>query len=201
MMAEKDFLEDKKRALKKLEKAWSENKVDGRILPILNMINNSEEYYTSSSCSGRVVLLEIPQIGDKKRARFLGKWHRNITADEITSAVKKAKVGLLWLLAQSPILHIVANKNETADKMVKIANASGFKNSGLKSTGRRTVVEVCSTERLDAPIGRDGALFCDEEYLQLLVDIANEIMKRSILKLRRFEEKLKKCLSTHKTTQ
>ena len=191
MNENKDFLEGKKKALKSLEKAMGENKVDRGILPILNMINDSEEYYTSSSCSGRVVLLEIPQIGDKKRARFLGKWHRNITADEITSAVKKAKIGLLWLLAQSPILHIVANKTETADKMVKIANASGFKNSGVKSTGKKTIVEVCSTERLDAPIGRDRLLFCNDEHLQLLVDIANEVIEKSTVKLHRFEQKLK----------
>jgi len=165
------------------------------------MINDSREYYTSSSCAGRIVLLEIPQIGDKKNARFIGKWHRTIEPDEILSVAKKAKTGQLWLLAQPPIFHIAANNNETADKMVKIANASGFKNSGVKSTRRKIIVEVCSTERLDAPIGRDGLLFCSDEHLQLLVDIANEVIEKSTVKLHRFEQKLKKYLSTHKTTK
>ncbi len=201
MTLEKDFLEGKEKLLRSLEKAQSENKLDHEIMPILNMINDSREYYTSSSCAGRIVLLEIPQIGDKKNARFLGKWHGTIEPDKILSATKKAKTGQLWLLAQPPIIHIAANNNETADKMVKIANASGFKNSGVKSIGKKTVVEVCSTERLDAPIGRDGLLFCNDEHLQMLVDIANEVIEKSTVKLHRFEQKLKKYLSTHKTTK
>lgn len=201
MTGEKGFLEGKAKALQSLEKAQSENKVDYEIMPILNMINDSQEYYTSSSCSGRIVLLEIPSIGDKKQAKFLGKWHRTIEPDEILSAAKKAKTGLLWLLAQPPIIHISSNKKETADKMVKIANTSGFKNSGVKSISKNIVVEVCSTERLDAPVGRDGVLFCNGEYLQLLVYIANEVIEKSTVKLHRFEQKLRKYLSTCKTTQ
>jgi tRNA wybutosine-synthesizing protein 3 len=52
------------------------------------------------------------------------------------------------------------------------------------------VVEVLSTERLDAPVGRDGSLFCDEEYLGLLVDVANDVISKSIGKLSRFEDGL-----------
>jgi len=74
--------------------------------------------------------------------------------------------------------------------MVKAAIACGFKNSGLKSLGKKIVVEICSTERLDAPIGRDGNLFCNEEYLRLLIEIANEVFEKSNEKLTRFEKKL-----------
>jgi len=200
MNAERDFLECKKSALSKLKKAHSENKVDPGILPILDIINESENYYTSSSCFGRIVLLEIPIIGDKKEAKFLGKWHRAINVDELLSAAKKARTGQLWLLAQSPIVHIVAKTNNAADKILKTAIASGFKNSGLKSLGKKIVVEVCSTERLDAPVGKDEVLFCNKDHLMLLVNISNEIIKKSTLKLQKFEEKLQKDLSTHKTT-
>jgi len=190
MMAEKEFLDAKEKALKSLEKACNEKKVDEGILPILSLINNFKEYYTSTSCAGRIVLLEIPNIGDKKNAKFLGKWHRLIEPDEIKVAAKKAKKGLLWLLAQSPIIHIGANTNEMADNMVKTAISCGFKNSGVKSIGKKIIVEVCSTERLDAPIGRDGSLFCDEEYLQLLAEISNEVFEKSKDKLLRFKVKL-----------
>ena len=127
MNANKEFLEAKKRALRSLENAYKENQVDERILQVLKIINDFQEFYTSSSCAGRIVLLEIPNIGDKKNAKFLGKWHRIVNVDEINSAVKKAKEGQLWLLAQSPIIHIVAKTNEIADKMVKTAISCGFK--------------------------------------------------------------------------
>ncbi|MDH7517736.1 MAG: hypothetical protein QHH19_05275 [Candidatus Thermoplasmatota archaeon] len=200
MSGNKDFLDAKEQALQSLEEAYANKRVDELIVPILKIINDSNKYYTSSSCAGRIVLLEIPSIGDKKNARFVGIWHRTIKPKELMSKVKEAETGLLWILAQPPILHISAKTAIAADKMVKIANASGFKNSALKSIGKKIVVEVCSTERLDAPIGKDGVLFCNDEHLHLLVDIANEVIEKSMLKLNRFEQEIKKYLSTSKTT-
>lgn len=192
MDKERDFSDGKKTALTKLEKARNEDRVDEKILPILDIINQSEKFYTSSSCAGRIVLLELPSIGDKKNAEFLGKWHRNIEPSEIISASTKAKTGQLWLLAQSPIIHITAKTNLDAEDMLKTAISSGFKNSGLKSLGRKIVIEVCSTERLDAPVGKNGRLFCNEDYLHLLVEIANDVIDRSNLKLDRLTNELKK---------
>ena len=167
---------------------------------MLNTINKLDNYYTTSSCFGRTVVLEIPKIGDKKKAKFLGKWHDKISSDEILSSLKNANVGQIWLLSQSPIIHIVAKIPEAADKILKTAIATGFKNSGLKSLGNKIVIEVCSTERLDAPVGQDGNLYCSSNHLELLVKISNEIMSKSTLKLKKFEEKLWKDLNTYKTT-
>ena len=185
------FLEAKERALNLLDKAKSKNKVDNGIEQILFLINKSDKFYTSSSCAGRIVLIELPKIGDKRGANFLGRWHRPIKHNELELAVKKGKNGMLWLLAQSPILHIAAETNNAADKLLKIAISCGFKNSGLKSIIGRIIIEICSTERLDAPIGKNGLLFCDEEFLNLLVDISNEIINRSSYKLQRFKQELK----------
>lgn len=200
MTLEKLFLNGKKKALKSLQEEKTLKKVDKGILTLLDIINNNENYYTSSSCFGRIVLLELPQIGDKKQAKWLGKWHRPIEPSEILKVVKKAKTGQLWLLAQPPIIHITAKTNNAADNILKTAISSGFKNSGIKSIGKKIVVEICSTERLDSPVGVNGQLLCNKEYLQLLVSIANEVIDRSTEKLHRFNEKLKKYLSTHKTT-
>jgi len=201
MDIEQDFLIGKKRALQKLDQAINENKVDKTILLLITIINESSYYYTSSSCAGRIVLLQLPQIGDKQNAQFLGKWHRTIEPAELSSASKNADVGQLWLLAQSPIIHLTAKTTAVADLMLKTAIACGFKNSGIRSLDKKIVVEICSTERLDAPVGKDGVLFCDDEYLELLVSIANEVLQKSRKKLSRFEGKLKKCLSTCKTTK
>jgi tRNA wybutosine-synthesizing protein 3 len=191
-MGKKEFFDAKERALKSLEEACAEQKVDGGVLQILELINGIEGFYTSSSCAGRIVLLEIPQIGDKRGATFLGVWHRTIEPEELMDASTKATNGLLWLLAQAPILHIGAQTLELADTMVKTATSCGFKNSAVKSTGKKVMMEICSTERLDAPIGRDGCLFCEEEYLCLLVEISNEVIERSGKKLGRFAKKLGK---------
>jgi tRNA wybutosine-synthesizing protein 3 len=194
------FLEGKKTALLKLKKAQKNNEADIGILPILDIINNSDYYYTSSSCYGRIVLLEIPNIGNKKEAIFLGKWHRKISVGELLSAANNSIKGQIWLLAQSSIIHITSKTIDAADRILKIAIACGFKNSGLKSMKKRIVVEICSTERLDMPIGNDGILFCNRNHMELLVNISNEVFNKSNLKLEKLRRELKKDLSTHKST-
>ena len=190
-MIKKEFLDAKEKALKSLEKAFSENKADTNIISLLNIINNIENCYTSSSCSGRTILLEIPRIGDKKRAKFLGKWHDQIKLSDIKDASKDANKGLIWILAQSPVFHIGCSNIFIADKLLKTSIKCGFKNSGLKSTKRKIILEVCSTERLDSPIGKDGFLFCNDDFLQILVDISNEISAVSKVKINKLEVNLR----------
>ena len=192
MTKEKDFIYNKKTALSKFETALDKNLVDKKILPILNIINESKNFFTSSSCAGRIALLELPDIGDKKNAKFLGKWHRIIEPDELISASKKAQKGQIWFLAQSPIIHVVTETNSDAENLLKIGILCGFKNSGLKSLGKKIVVEICSTERLDMPIGQDGILFCNDKYLFYLVEMANNVVNRSDKKLDKLKDSLKK---------
>ncbi|HUT00555.1 MAG TPA: hypothetical protein VMY59_09580 [Candidatus Thermoplasmatota archaeon] len=189
-MKKNEFLDAKENALKSLKDACIEKEVDEGVLPLLGLLNKLEGFYTSSSCAGRIVLLEIPQIGDKHGATFLGIWHRTIEVLELQAASTKATTGLLWLIAQAPILHIGAETLELADRMVKIAVHCGFKNSAIKSVGKKIIIEICSTERLDAPIGRDGRLFCEGIYLSLLVEISNEVIERSQKKMGRLTVKL-----------
>ncbi|MFA5101624.1 MAG: hypothetical protein WC525_00570 [Candidatus Thermoplasmatota archaeon] len=189
-MSTKEFLDAKENALRSLEKARRTDQVDEGILPVLNLINHIPGYYTSSSCAGRIVLLQIPQLGDKRNARFLGIWHRTIQTTELQDAASNATTGYLWFLAQAPILHIGAETLELADTMLKNAISCGFKNSAVKSLGKKIIIEICSTERLDAPIGRDGCLFCEQKYLSLLVEISNEVIERSQQKLGKFAKKL-----------
>ncbi len=191
MIKVRDFIENKKQTLNKLQLEKEKKQVDDKIIPILDLINSSNNFYTSSSCYGRIVLLEIPEIGDKKNARWLGKWHREIEINEFLSAGKKAEKGYLWLLAQSPIIHVYASDLKSADNILKIAISSGFKHSSLKSYKKNIVIEIISTERLDTPIGKDGKFFCDNNYLELLINISNKIIKISIEKLKNFELKLK----------
>jgi tRNA wybutosine-synthesizing protein 3 len=189
-MTHKDFNKWKKKALTSLQKARNGKKLDREIVSLLKKINDLPMYYTSSSCAGRIVILELPCVGDKKNAHFLGKWHRTITSQEFFDAIQKAKKGYLWLFAQSPIFHIIADSPTNAEVLVKSAISCGFKNSGLRSIGKKNVVEICSTERVDAPIGKDQILFYHEKYINELVEIANNVLARSKLKLLRFNNLL-----------
>jgi tRNA wybutosine-synthesizing protein 3 len=191
MIKEIDFNKNKKQILEKLKIAKNENLVDKGIIPIIDIINSNKNYYTSSSCYGRIVILELPYLGDKKNAVFLGKWHREIKPEDVFLALEKSSnKGQLWFLAQSPIIHVYSINIKSADQLVKIAANSGFKHSSFKTSKKNIIVEIVSTERIDAPIGFNGELYCDKNYIFLLTDIANKIIKKSYLKLEKFKNSL-----------
>lgn len=189
-MKERDFIQNKKLTMQKLETAKKEKKVDSDIIPVLDIINSYEEYYTSSSCYGRIVLLELPELGDKKNAKWLGKWHRTISSEELLEAFSNSEKGMLWLLAQSPIIHVFAKDFESADKLVKLAVSCGFKNSGFKTAEKNIIVELNSTERLDSPVGKDKTMFYDKDNIDFLVDIANDVFEKSNAKLLKLKDRL-----------
>ena len=175
------FLEDKKRTLTNLELAIREGLVDEEIIPILNKINNLSNYYTTSSCIGRVGIMEIPKDKNPKLySRWLGKWHHYATYDEMFNALKERKNGYIVFVMNSPILHIACKDIESAKKMLELAIHSGLKASSIKSVSdRRVIVEILTTYKVDAPIGEDGELFVDDNYLKFLLDYSNLKLKKA----------------------
>jgi len=190
-MNNREFNFNKNETLKKLSDAKKEDKVDKDIIPLLDLININDNYYTSSSCFGRIVIIELPKIGDKKNARFLGKWHREITTEDFEKALTNSKKGEIWFLAQSPILHVISKDLDSGDKLIKKAVQCGFKNSGFRSVKKNIVIEIASTERIDMPIGLDKNLYFKKQYIPILVRYANEVMKKSIFKITKFEDSLR----------
>jgi tRNA wybutosine-synthesizing protein 3 len=186
------FEEEKKRALERLQQRGA----DEEVVTLLDRINRFNEFFTTSSCSGRIVLIWLPEVGAKRDARFVGKWHRPVgTADVVVAMgdVRSSKSGDVWLLAQSPILHVACRSLEKATMLLRIAIESGFKYSGIKAIRKDTgkvMVEVMSTERMDVPLASNGKLFYDEVYLDFVVSKANFMLSRGKEKLQRFECRL-----------
>jgi len=172
---------------------------DEEIAPIINRINNFDDFFTMSSCSGRIVLISIPEIGAKREAKFIGKWHRSVTKEEVLAAIKLkwreeiTKGREIWLLSQSPILHVACKDLEKAKALLRIAIESGFKYSGIKAISKdgKVVVEIVSTERMDVPLGKDGMLFCSEGYMDFITSKANFMLKKGKEKLKRLYYGLK----------
>ncbi|XRO75886.1 tRNA(Phe) 7-((3-amino-3-carboxypropyl)-4-demethylwyosine(37)-N(4))-methyltransferase Taw3 [Methanocaldococcus sp. 28A] len=186
------FLDDKKRTLMNLELAIREGLVDEEIIPILNKINELENYYTTSSCIGRVGIMEIPKDKNPKLySRWLGKWHHYATYDEMFDALKERKEGYLVFVMNSPILHIACKDIDSAKKMLELAIHSGLKASSIKSVSeKRVIVEILTTYKVDAPIGEDGNIFVDNNYLKFLLDYSNSKLKKAREILMRWANRL-----------
>ena len=189
---------DKEERMESLEMKIDEGEVDEEILPIVESINSNPDYFTTSSCAGRIALIEMPGLGDKEAAEFLGKWHREVEVEDIIDAFSKAKTNtMVFLLAQSPIIHIRCRNLESAVKLRNIAVESGLKYSTLKSLTLnsknepvKVVVEILSSENIHVPVARSGKLFPDRDYLAFLVENANQALKRAREKLERFKASL-----------
>ncbi len=179
------FEEQKKKALERLRIRGA----DEEVAEIIEALNRLDDFYTTSSCSGRVALICIPEIGAKREAEFIGKWHRAVTKEEVSEAIKTPKKGEIWLISQSPILHVSCRGLEKAKTLLRIAIESGFKYSGIKAISkdnRKVMVEIMSTERLDVPLGKDNVIFCSETYIAYIVQKANFMLTRGKAKLKRF---------------
>ena len=186
------FEGQKKRALERLRRRGVDEEVD----ELLRKINEFDDFFTTSSCSGRIVLILLPEIGAKREARFIGKWHRPIEKADVLAAigdVGSSVEGDLWLLAQSPILHVTCRSVEKAKALLRIAIESGFKYSGIKAIAKdegKVMVEILSTERMDVPLASNGRGFYSEEYLDFIIAKANFMLTRGKEKLKQLGYRL-----------
>ncbi|HIP74930.1 MAG TPA: hypothetical protein EYH13_02015 [Thermococcus paralvinellae] len=182
----------KREALISLFTAMREKKVDEDIVELLMLINSIRGVYTTSSCSGRVGIIEEPDLGAKPLSRWLIKEHRPITFEEAKESLKKAQRGFLFLKSQPPIFHIVAESFDVAKKLHELGLASGFKYTTFKALKERILIEINGTEYLTAPLGKDGKILVDDEYLMFAVELGNTMLMRAKSRLPRLKENFEK---------
>ena len=180
------------KAMKQLAEARKEGKADEDIAELVDLINSDKDLYTTSSCAGRICVLETPREHQKLESEWLGKWHRKVTLQDLQAALKKHTKNVAFLQSECPILHVVARDLEGAESILFAAQQSGFKRSGIQAINpERVLVEICSTESLEVPLAEGGKMLVDDEYLKYLVGIANTKFESGRKKLERLQKKLK----------
>ncbi|WP_297549405.1 hypothetical protein [Thermococcus sp.] len=182
----------KREALKSLFTAMLDGKVDEDIIDLLLLINSIKGIYTTSSCSGRIGIIEEPSLGAKPLSRWLIKVHREMTFPEAKRALGRAESGLIFLKSQPPIFHVVAEGLEKAKRLHELGLASGFKYTTFKVISNRYLVEINGTEYLTVPLGRDGKIMVSDNYLRFALEIGNSMLKRSKGRLPRLFKNFKK---------
>ncbi|MBW2992273.1 hypothetical protein KY345_03585 [Candidatus Woesearchaeota archaeon] len=186
-----DFEKNKQDILAKKDKS-KKGDIDKRIIPLCNLINNKENYFTVSSCSGRIVLIKIPEGNKKNEAEWLTITHELADfekfKDNLNDYNEKEKV---FFKMEGAILHVCCRTIEDAQKLIDIGRQSGFKHSGIFSTNKKIIVELISSEQLSAPVF-DNKLLIDDKYLNYLINLANEKLKVSWDCIDKLEKNLKK---------
>lgn len=159
---------------------------DEKIEKLCGMLNEHIDYYTTSSCSGKSVLIE--EKTGKDGSYYLWTSHDLITLEELKRALLEVKEGLVKFKAESPILHVACRTLGFSQLLVDNAKRAGFKRTGIMTTTDKYMVEVGSAEKLECPIVKNGKILVDDEFLEELVNQTNLRRKSGWKKINQLTE-------------
>jgi len=188
-MVRDNFLQRKEAVLSKLDKS-SIGDWDEPIKSLCGKVNKSDDFYTTSSCSGRAVLM----IEQEKKAKglFLEVSHELISFDWLKKALIKIEDGgnkeLIKFKLEQPILHVACRDLDGASEFLEKAKHVGFKRSGILAHGKNIILELNSTERLEFPVINEGKILVDDDFLKLIVELSNEKLKRGWVKIKELKK-------------
>ncbi|XP_055441449.1 tRNA wybutosine-synthesizing protein 3 homolog [Bubalus kerabau] len=171
--------------------------VDEDVLEIVQLLNGQEQFFTTSSCAGRIILLDGSVNGcevQKQNCCWLLVTHKACVKDDVIAALQKAK-GDAILKFEPLVLHVQCRQLQDAQILHSVAVDSGFRNSGI-TVGKRgkTMLAVRSTHGLEVPLSHQGKLMVTEEYINFLLKIANQKMEENKKRIERFYHCLQHAL-------
>ena len=185
----------KKELLSLLENAKEKGVVDEGVIPYLDLINSHPDYVTSSSCYGRIILIDLPNY-TKRDSNFLYKRHRTVTPEEAWGALQSAEGRLVWLKVDPLILHVSCRDVAAADRLLKVKAAAGMKRGGIFSIApNRVQIELEGTYRMELPVKRGGELLVGREYFEVLSGQANDKFERNAAMWERLGDEFRKMAS------
>jgi tRNA wybutosine-synthesizing protein 3 len=162
-----------------LENARKEGVVDAEVEPYLAAINSHPDYVTSSSCYGRIVLIDLPDES-KKHSQFLERWHRTVSFDEAWDALQKAGGKSVWFKVDPLIIHISCSGIGAAKKLIEAKARAGMKRGGIfHIAANRVQIELDGTHRMELPVKKAGQLLITKEYFRTVVSEANAKFRRN----------------------
>ncbi|MBR9676318.1 hypothetical protein GOV05_04890 [Candidatus Woesearchaeota archaeon] len=187
------FDKEKKKYLDALYKHDNSRKgsVDDQIKYVVDEINNLRDYYTTSSCAGRIVIIELPINGKKNEAKWLFTSHeavKELNLEELNFSSHPA-----FFKQESFIIHLCARNLDSANKLINKAREAGFKRGGIISANKRIMMEILGTNQITAPVYYDDKIMVSKEYFELLLKIGNKNLETSREKLKKFYELIKKA--------
>ncbi|MCK4670427.1 MAG: hypothetical protein KAT43_04445 [Nanoarchaeota archaeon] len=184
------FLHSKKVFLSKLDKS-KKGSIDKKIKGLCGKINKLKNYYTTSSCSGRIVIIKT---GKKKNEyKWLYISHIKITRkayDKIEKTYNKIwkdkkLLKTCWIRFEPAIMHVSCDSIDDAQKLLDLARNTGFKLSGIISA-KKNVVEIRASERLDIPI----SVVLDVFALDNVITEANKKLDETHNKIKKLTAKI-----------
>lgn len=190
MDSKEKFQREKFIQFKKQDKSDKGN-IDKPILKLVRKISSKKDYYTTSSCSGRIVLIKGKE--KKQEGLFIYRTHEKISfqklKNELQKAIKKYH-GLIYFKMEGCIMHVACSSLEKAQELLNKAKLTGWKKSGIiatESKKSRAMCELKSTEHISMPIAKAKILVSDA-FLNILASESNKKLARTWQKIKKLEK-------------
>jgi tRNA wybutosine-synthesizing protein 3 len=182
-----DPFEQRKNEILSKEDKSSIGRWDEKIKCLCEGINSFEEYYTTSSCSGRIVLM----IDQDRKESDLFKFVSHGLVEGLWKEIGKLDLKENIKFKQEPcILHVACKDLESAEKLLNLGREAGWKKSGILSLGKNVIVELNSTEKLEFPVASKRKLLVNEDFVREVEEISNEHLQRTWKKIEKLENSL-----------
>jgi tRNA wybutosine-synthesizing protein 3 len=179
------FQQKKEAILNKKDKS-SIGEIDEKIKILCDKINSFEEYLTTSSCSGRIMIIKDKDKKSPGLFEFVS--HDKVSLNKLMQEIPKK--GDFKFKQEPPILHVSCKDMVSAKRLLKKVQKSGWKRSGIISISKTAILEIIGTDKIEFPLVKKGKLLVNEEFLKEVLKKSNENLEKGWMKI----EKLAKSL-------
>ncbi|MCX6803415.1 MAG: hypothetical protein NTY48_02475 [Candidatus Diapherotrites archaeon] len=184
----------KKHHLNTYEEAKKMGRMDKDFIPLCNYIAKTKNYFTTSSCAGRIALISLGPEETKQESAFYRKWHRKVKPKEVLEAFKEYKGSVLWFKQEPLIFHLGTNSIENAKKILELCEKTGIKRAGIKSAKEgKYIIEMLGTQNITTPIV-DQKMRASEEYVKYLAKKGNEKFEKNQALIKKLFKNAKEIL-------
>ncbi|KAL0542912.1 hypothetical protein IC582_017993 [Cucumis melo] len=165
--------------------------LDTPIIPLINTLNSHPSYFTTSSCSGRISILAQPisttsAAAPKPKKKALGgSWlfvsHEFAEPNSVIDLLFRSpstnrELSELVFRFEPLIIAVECKDLGSAQALVSTAISCGFRESGITSASKRVIIAIRCSIRMEVPLGTSEKIMVTPEYVQYIVNVANEKM-------------------------
>ncbi len=177
------------------EKALAEGKVDPQMIRYCKFVAGTKDYFTSSCCSGRILLLDLPKGEDKLGSRFHRKWHRTVKFKELWEGLNDESQGEVWFKQEPFILHLGCPDLDRAQKILEAMKKTGIKRGGIMYADEgKWMIELVGSQNISVPVKKGKKVLVEKKHLEYLLKRANEKLKKNYALLKKFEKNCRSLL-------
>ena len=119
----KEFLNNKQQTLSQIDRS-KKGSIDAPIVALIDQINTSPQCYTTSSCSGRIIVFSEKEGENKLNCKWIFTSHKECTLEEVMQALRDKVTyedKVITLKFEPLILHICCTDMESSKAIMKVS--------------------------------------------------------------------------------